>query len=429
MKASAGRTKRAKRSTSTARSRKKKPAKKKTSKAGSKKKPDTRPATKRKSSKRKPASRSKPRSQAKRKPTKAKKTKKGSAKRSAAKRSRTRRPTGRKRRTYRSPLESPMAAQILLHLEDLMHSRILGKDDAVERVASALRIRLTHLDFRPERPNGAFLMVGPPGVGKNEFAYALADILYGDETTVVPIDMRTITSEEDVSRLSDTVITGPSPVLLEGVMTTPIRRRPHSILLLKGIEHAHPFAHRIIQQIISQGWIEDARGRVSFEHTIIFATSRVPEDEDGPTTKIGFTQEPKSFEERVHLKLAHKFGEEFVEAFEEVIVLPALTPEDVRRIARYKVDVVLKRLEEGRRGVEVSDSVFQTFISDEEASRAGAGMLTRTLESKLLNPLARYLLKHPKDRQIRVDVRNGCLVIESTRSGPVAIEPRGRLRA
>ena len=148
----------------------------------------------------------------------------------------------------------------------------------VPRTGTALRVGIT----------------GPPGVGKNEFAYALAEILYGDERAVVGIDMRAITTEEDVSRLSDTIITGPTPVLLEGIMTTPIRRRPHSILLLKGIEHAHPVAHRLLQQIISQGWLEDARGRVSFEETIIFATSRIPEDEEGPTTQIGFTQEPKS---------------------------------------------------------------------------------------------------------------------------------------
>jgi ATP-dependent Clp protease ATP-binding subunit ClpA len=295
-----------------------------------------------------------------------------------------------------------------------MHERILGKDDAVARIAQALRIRLTHLDFRPERPNGAFLMIGPAGVGKNEFAYALANILYGDERVVVPIDMRAITSEEEASRMTDTIIAGPQPILLEGVLTTPVRRHPHSILLLKGVEQAHPAVHRMIQQFIGQGWIEDARGRVSFDRTIIFATSRVPDDEAVPTSQIGFNHVPKTYEERVQAKLARSLGAEFVEAFEEVIVLPPLSPEDVRRIARYKVGVVLERLRNQRRGVEVSESVYKTFISDEDAARAGAGLLNRTLESKLLNPLARYLLQHPQDRKIRVDVKDGSLVIEAT---------------
>ena len=319
------------------------------------------------------------------------------------------------------PIKSRLGPQILLHLEELMHERILGKDEAVARIAQALRIRLTRLDFRPERPNGAFLMVGPAGVGKNEFAYALGKILYGDERIVAQLDMRAISSEEDASRLTDTIIAGPQAILLEGLLTAPVRRRPYSVLLLKGVEHAHPVAHRMIQQIIGQGWIEDARGRVLFDRTIIFATSRVPDDETVPTTQIGFNHAQKSYEERVQAKLARKLGVEFVEAFEEVIVLRPLSPEDVRRIARYKVHVVLDRLRDHRRGVEVSDSVYQTFISDEDAARAGAGLLNRTLESKLLNPLARYLLEHPQDHRIRVDVQDGSLVIRAARPGrPVA---------
>lgn len=401
---------------------KKKAAKKKTAK----KKTAGRPTAK-KSSKRKKTTRSSD-SRKTSKKTAAKKT--GAAKgrsRKSADKKKTKRRT--KRKPQRLPIETPLGPEILLHLEDLMHERILGKDDAVSRIAQALRVRLTQLDFRPERPNGAFLLVGPAGVGKNEFAYAIANILFADERFVIPIDMRTLTSEEEVSRLTDTIITGPQPILLEGMLTTPVRRRPFSIVLLKGIEHAHPASHRLVQQIIGQGWIEDARGRVSFENTIIIATSRVPDDEAVPSSQIGFNQVPKTYEERVHAKLSGQFGAEFVEAFEEVIVIPTLSPEDVRRIARYKVKVVLDRLKKRQRGVEVSESVYQTFISDEDASRAGAGMLNRTLESKLLNPLARYLLKHPKDRKIRVDVRNGDLVIETTGSAKGIADSHERPRA
>ncbi len=315
-------------------------------------------------------------------------------------------------------IESAEGIDILLKLEDLLRQRIHGKDEAIERIGRALRVRLTHLDFRPERPNGSFLLVGPPGVGKNEFAYALADILYSDETVVVPVDMRMITSEEEVSRLTDSLIPGPPAVLLEGMITTPVRRRPHSILLLRCIEQAHPAAHRMIQQILEQGWVEDARGRVSFDRTVLFATSRIPEEDIGPTAEIGFNRAEKTNEERVREKLLRRFGEEFLDSFQELIVLPPLTPDDVRRIARYKVEVVLQRLQAGRRGVVVSDSVYQTFIPDEECARSGAGTINRTLEKKLLNPLARYLLSHPKDRQIRVDVKDGALVIEKAAPGP-----------
>jgi ATP-dependent Clp protease ATP-binding subunit ClpA len=336
-------------------------------------------------------------------------SKKTSAKATPGARKVRRRPIGSSKGGPAVPQPNPGA---LLHLEELLSARILGKDEAVSRIAEAIRVRMTHLDFRPERPNGSFLVVGPPGVGKNEFAFALASILYGDETLVISVDMRTIANEEDVNRLTDTLMPGPQPILFEGLITAAVRRRPHVILLLRWIEHAHAAACRLIQQILEQGWIEDARGRVAFEHTIIFATSRIPEDENGTASEIGFNRAPKSSDERVREKLTRRLGEEFLESFQEVIVVPALSPEDVRKIARYKVETVLQRLEEGKRGVKVSESVYREFITDEQCAKTGAGMINRTLENKLLNPLARYLLAHPQERRLRVDVRDGSLVIE-----------------
>jgi ATP-dependent Clp protease ATP-binding subunit ClpC len=302
--------------------------------------------------------------------------------------------------------------EALLHLEERLHERIHGKDEVIDRIAQSIRVRLTHLDFRPERPRGSFLLVGPTGAGKNEIAYALAEILYGDETLVVPIDLTTLGNDEDVARLVDAVVQGPPPVLYEGLLTGSVRRRPQSILLLRGIEHAHPAAVRLVQQIIGQGWLDDARGRVFFDKTIILATSRIPEDDTGPTAEIGFTRATKTSSERIREKLTRRLGEEFMEEFQEVLVVPPLSPSDVRRIARYKVEVVLQRLQRVKRGVQVSETVYQTFIPDDAVRRDGAGMVNRTLEAKLLNPLARYLLAHPKEHDIRVDVKDGSLVIE-----------------
>jgi len=328
--------------------------------------------------------------------------------------SRVRRADGGQRKGLTSAPEPDPKA--LLHLEELLHQRIHGKDEAIERIAQAIRVRLTHLDFRPERPRGSFLLVGPTGAGKNELAYALAELLYHDETLVIPIDLAAMGSEEDVSRLVDTVVQGPPPVLYEGIMTAPVRRRPNSILLFRGIEHAHPAAARLVQQLIGQGWVDDARGRVLFDKTIVFATSRIPEDDSGPAAEIGFTRAAKTSAERIREKLTRRLGEEFLEEFQEMLVVPPLSPDDVRRIARYKVEVVLQRLQKKKRGVQVSDTVYQTFIPDEEVRRDGAGMVNRTLEAKLLNPLARYLLAHPKERAIRIDVKDGFLVIEPVRA-------------
>lgn len=350
----------------------------------------------------------------KKRKTKASK-KKGSAKQGSRARQARKEPAPRKL----APAMPEADPNSLLHLEELLHQRIHGKDEAVERIAQAIRVRLTHLDFRPERPRGSFLLVGPTGAGKNEIAYALAAILYHDETLVVSLDVSALGSEEDVARLVDTVIQGPPPVLYEGLLTAAVRRHPHTILLLRGIEHAHPAAVRLIQQIVSQGWIDDARGRVLFDKTILFATSRIPEEDNGPTSQIGFTRQMKSSTERIREKLTRRLGEEFLEEFQEVLVVPPLSPDDVRRIARYKVEVVLQRLQQqrGKRGVQVTDTVFQTFIPDEDASQDGAGGVNRTLEAKLLNPLARYLLEHPKEKKIRVDVKDGSLVIEPVTGG------------
>lgn len=349
-----------------------------------------------------------------RKATSTRRTAKKVSKTKAVKHTGARKRRSRARGPGAVPEPNPEA---LLHLEQLLSARILGKDEAVGLIAEAIRVRMTHLDFRPERPNGSFLVVGPPGVGKNEFAYALASILYGDESLVIPIDMRTIATEEDVNRLTDTLMPGPQPILFEGLITAAVRRRPHAILLLRWVEHAHAAACRLLQQILEQGWIEDARGRVTFEHTIVFATSRVPEEENGPASEIGFNRTAKSSDERMREKLTRKFGEEFLESFQEVVVVPALSPEDVRKIARYKVETVLRRLKNGKRGVQVSDSVYQAFITDEQCSKTGAGMINRTLENKLLNPLARYLLAHPLERSLRIDMRDGSLVIEPVTAG------------
>jgi ATP-dependent Clp protease ATP-binding subunit ClpA len=303
---------------------------------------------------------------------------------------------------------------VLLHLEEILKQRVIGKDDAIDLVANAIRIRRTHLDFHPTRPDGAFLLVGPSGVGKTEFAFAVAEALLGDDRDVVMLDMADYTEEEDIADLLVTLYPG-TETFIEGALTTPVRANPRSVILLRGLEHAHPAVHRMLLHILERGSIVDAQGEVSFDHAVLFATTRLHPDENETVEQIGFTRSTLSHEERWRRMLEDRFGPELIAAFNEVLYFQGLSPEDVRRIARYKVQMVVDRLKRQRRGVVISEKVYDTVIKEDEVRRAGARYLNRALAENLFNPLSKYLLAHADARHITVEIEGDRVVIHPTR--------------
>jgi ATP-dependent Clp protease ATP-binding subunit ClpB len=303
---------------------------------------------------------------------------------------------------------------VLLHLEDLLQQRIVGKDEAIRRVANVIRIRRTNLDFKPHRPDGSFLIVGPPGVGKTEFANAVAEVLLGTDSMVINLDMADYTEEEDVEDLLVTAYPGTEGVLVEGSLTTPVRRNPRSVILFRGIERAHEAVRRLLLHILERGTIVDAQGEVSFSQTIIFATTRMETEDVELVEQIGFTRSTIPRDERQRKILEEQFSQELVGAFNAVLFFSGLTTEDVRLIARYKVNAVLERLKEQNRGVIISDRVYDTFIKEGEVKKAGARYLNRALEEKLFTPLSKYLLEHAAARSIVVDVQDDGLIIRSS---------------
>lgn len=313
-------------------------------------------------------------------------------------------------RTARKGVSSREAA-VLLGLEDLLKKRIVGKDEAVTRVASTIRTRRAMLDFKPGRPDGSFLLAGPPGVGKNEFAYAVAEALYGDEGAVASFDMSDYQDEEAEDRLKDTQIAGRDDIVLEGTLTAAVRANPRAILLLHGLEKCHPLVQRLLYQILDQGFVSDADGTVSFAKTIIFATTRFSEEDLKMGTGIGFARGSATLEERLQLLLRMTLLPELVGAFNQVIFLGNLSVDDVRNIARFKVQAVLERLRSERRSVQVSDTVLDAFIQEDEVQKLGATRLNRTLEEKLFHPLALFILEHRSVKTIRVDLEGDRLVI------------------
>lgn len=307
-------------------------------------------------------------------------------------------------------------ADRLLHLEDALEHRIVGKSEAVERVARVVRVRLSQLEMRPERPRGMFFIFGPSGVGKSEFAFAVAEALYGRDDAVVSIDLDELEQEDDLARVGSTIVHTPESVLVEGLLTTPVRENPQVVLLLRGLERAHPAFQRILLQILERGVLEDALGPVSFHQTIIFVTSSFRRDEL-PPAGIGFARASRNPQEVLRERLERLFMPDLLGAFDEIIELPILSGVDVRRIARYKVSKVLARMHARRQAIEVADEVFEGLIPDELCRREGAGFLNRTLEDRLFNPLARYLLEHPRPQPLKVALEGGKVIIREAQTG------------
>jgi ATP-dependent Clp protease ATP-binding subunit ClpA len=310
-----------------------------------------------------------------------------------------------------APPKTADEKQILLNLEELVAQRIVGKTEEIARVANTIRIRRTDLDFRPNRPDGAFLLVGAAGVGKTEFALAFGAALTGDDTSVLVLDLADYSEEEDLAELLVMPLAGRADTLIEGALTTPVRRKPRGVVLLRGLEHAHRNFYRTLFHILDRGRIADAQGEVVFDQTVIFATTRLHPDSSEVVEQIGFNRNGLSRNERARRTLEEQFTPELLAVFNEVLYFENLTANDVRQIARSKVNFVLARLKSRRRGVEVSDKVYETFIHEEEVKRSGARFLNRALEEKLFTPLAKYLLAHAKARRIVVDVEGDQVTI------------------
>lgn len=301
-------------------------------------------------------------------------------------------------------------ANRLLHLEDALAGRIVGKREAIERISRVIRVRLTQLDLRPERPKGIFLLVGPHGVGKSEIAYAVTEAVYGSEEPVTLLDLGEFEDEEQLSRLGSVVINTPEPVLVEGALTTPVRQNPQTVFLLRGLEHAHPGLQRILLSLFERGSFEDMIGPAAFRDAIFFLTVTFRREDSVPAG-IGFSRASRAPRELLRERLERLVLPDLLDAFDDIVELPALTAEQVRKIARYKVDKVLARMQRQKKAIAVDEAVFESLIPDDLCRTQGAAFLNRTLEDRLFNPLARYLLSHRKSAALQVGLESGQVTI------------------
>ena len=319
------------------------------------------------------------------------------------------------------PVERLMEGELakLLQMEQRLHLRVIGQDEAIRAVSNAVRRARAGLQD-PNRPLGSFLFLGPTGVGKTELARALAEYLFDDENAMVRIDMSEYMEKFSVSRL---IGAPPGYVGYEegGQLTEPVRRRPYSVVLFDEIEKAHPDVFNVLLQILDDGRLTDSQGRtVDFKNTIIIMTSNVGSQY---IVDLGPGQEDL-IRARVTEALRQQFRPEFLNRIDEIVIFHQLTREQLRDIVELQLNRVRKRLEERHIALELTDAA-KDFLAEEGFDPVyGARPLKRVIQHRLLDRLALEMLEgNIRDGDsVLVDLENGDLTFKVTRRAQVQAE-------
>ena len=298
----------------------------------------------------------------------------------------------------------------LLHLDDVLHRRVIGQDEAVQKVTEAIwRSRAGIAD--PNRPIGSFMFLGPTGVGKTELAKALAECLFDDEHNIVRIDMTEYMEKFSVSRL---IGAPPGYVGYDegGQLTEAVRRKPYSVVLFDEIEKAHPDVFNILLQILDDGRITDSQGRtVDFKNTIIIMTSNLGSQYllDGIDDDGNITEDAKN---SVFGELRRQFRPEFLNRLDEIICFKPLTKTELNGIIDILTQSLKKRLADKTLGLEITDAAKQLIIEHGFDPVFGARPLKRYLQASVETLIAKTILSGEMEagHVITIDVENGELV-------------------
>ena len=310
-------------------------------------------------------------------------------------------------------------ASKLLRCEDVLHERVVGQDEAVAKVAKAIRRSRSPLKD-PRRPGGSFIFLGPSGVGKTELAKALAEFLFGSEEALISFDMSEFMEKHTVSKL---VGAPPGYVGYDegGELTKAVRRRPYSVVLFDEVEKAHPDVFNVLLQILEEGRLTDGQGRhVDFSNTVIIMTSNIGARDIAQTTTMGFSAQgagglsDKEITSRVMSELKKHFRPEFLNRVDEVVVFKSLTPEQLRGIVELMVADLRDRLIAQGMSIELTDAARDLVAKEGADPVYGARPLRRAIQTLIEDPLSEELLQNLWHRGeiIRVDEKDGRLVFE-----------------
>ncbi len=308
----------------------------------------------------------------------------------------------------------------LLHMEQILHQRVIGQDEAVEAVSRAVRRARAGLKD-PKRPIGSFIFLGPTGVGKTELARALAEALFGDENAMVRIDMSEYMERHTVSRL---VGSPPGYVGYEegGQLTERVRRKPYSVVLLDEIEKAHPEVFNILLQVLEDGRLTDSHGRtVDFRNTVVIMTSNVGANLIERSGPLGFqmtsTEEEDNYEKmknNVLEELKRTFRPEFLNRIDEVIVFHALNKEQIQSIVDLMVQPLCNQLKEKGITLKLTEEAKEFLAKEGYDPHFGARPLRRAVQRLIENPLSEELLKGNlgPGTTVVAAVKDGALIFE-----------------
>jgi ATP-dependent Clp protease ATP-binding subunit ClpB len=293
----------------------------------------------------------------------------------------------------------------LIHMEERLHERVIGQDEAVSAVANALRRSRAGLQD-PDRPIGSFLFLGPTGVGKTELARALAEFMFDSEQAIVRIDMSEYMEKHTVSRL---IGAPPGYVGYEegGQLTEAVRRRPYSVVLLDEIEKAHSDVFNVLLQVMDDGRLTDGQGRtVDFKNTVLIMTSNV-----GSQFIVAEADEERMRQE-VERALSSQFKPEFLNRIDDVVIFNRLSRDQIKLIVDLQVAQLVRRVQERGIAIELTDRARELLANLGYDPTYGARPLKRVIQKRLVDRLALAMLEgeFTEGDKVEVDASDGDLV-------------------
>ena len=306
--------------------------------------------------------------------------------------------------------------QKLIHMEDGLHQRVIGQDEAVAAVSNAIRRSRSGLSD-PHRPIGSFIFLGPTGVGKTELARALAEFLFDDERAILRLDMSEYMEKHSVARLYGAP---PGYVGYEegGQLTEAVRRRPYSVVLLDEIEKAHPDVFNSLLQVMDDGHMTDGKGRnVDFRNTIIIMTSNIGSD------WILSESDPERMREKVMEAVSMTFKPEFINRVDDIVVFHRLSREHIAQIVKLQVQHLARRLEARNLHLELTDAALDYLAEKGYDPSFGARPMKRLIARELADRLALEMLQgsYSDGDTIVIDAQGGLLVFNGRPAGAEAL--------